>query len=601
MRRAVTVLVYSISLLFVVLFTSFHTVSAAIIPEEVANINGTIIDQAFGVQIAEAGDLNNDDIPDFVVSRNNDSVALLAGRVFVFLGGSGFTDINDTQADLIITAEAAGDYFGLTTLVQVDINEDGYDDLAIGAYFADGAAGRVYIFLGEAGFGGHQTVSATTADIIITGQAVDLLGYGLGSGDINGDTHPELFIGGPGSGGSFKGTTYIFYNSTLTVGAHTSAEADLVIAGENNGDNFGGHTIAGDINNDGFDDLVVAANQYSSVRGRTYIFLGSSSPSWALASNANTKITGVDAADYLYQSSCDDFNNDGYDDLIIGASGEDSGGNMSGSAYLFYGSASGITSGSASTANLIIVGEGADDVFGLGTPSLSKDINNDGYNDLIIGAWVAPLNSALGRAYIFFGGASKTGTIDASTAEIIITGADAVGEFGYATNYPGDINDDGWEEFAIGAPGSFLGDQYGDAFIYNLSYANPVITLADIPALTVDYTSATGTASETGINVSGVEYSLDNGAWQACTAVDGAFNSANEEYECDLTGLVEGAHTIRIRSFDTNNVYTPTRLFGYDTFAYQEQLPDTGTATLFGTLAGLCLFATLRLTKRPHN
>jgi hypothetical protein len=179
---------------------------------------------------------------------------------------------------------------------------------------------------------------------------------------------------------------------------------------------------AGDINGDGFDDVIIGA-KYAAPNGRwsgaSYVVFGKASgftPNLNLATldgSNGFKLSGVAAYDRsgYSLSATGDVNGDGFDDLIIGASDADPNGNDSGASYLVFGHASGFAANlNLSMLNGIngfkISGVGAGDHSGASV-SGAGDINGDGFNDLIIGAFGAdPNGSIFGAAYVVFGKAS---------------------------------------------------------------------------------------------------------------------------------------------------------------------------------------------------
>ena len=177
-------------------------------------------------------------------------------------------------------------------------------------------------------------------------------------------------------------------------------------------------------------------------------------------------INGIDANDYsgYSVSSAGDINNDGYDDIIIGARFADPNGDDAGESYVVFGKASGTYSASLEpyflngTNGFVINGIDGYDNSGYSVSS-AGDINNDGYDDIIIGARYADPNGALGsgESYVVFGKAS--GTYSASlelsslngTNGFVINGIDANDYSGNSVSSAGDINNDGYDDIIIGA------------------------------------------------------------------------------------------------------------------------------------------------------
>ena len=182
---------------------------------------------------------------------------------------------------------------------------------------------------------------------------------------------------------------------------------------------------AGDINNDGFDDLIIGApnaDPNGGSSGESYVVFGKAagySASLELSSLNGTNgfvINGIDADDYsgIRVSSAGDINNDGYDDIIIGAYGADPNGDDSGESYVVFGKAAGYSAsldlssllaanGGDGTKGFVINGIDAGDYSGISVSS-AGDINNDGYDDIIIGADGADPNGiSSGESYVVFG------------------------------------------------------------------------------------------------------------------------------------------------------------------------------------------------------
>ena len=152
-------------------------------------------------------------------------------------------------------------------------------------------------------------------------------------------------------------------------------------------------------------------------------------------------------------STAGDVNGDEYSDVIVGAYGNDAGGNSAGRAYIYFGGAIINT-----TADVTLTGAAAGDNFGYSV-STAGDVNGDGYSDVIVGAYQNDAGgSNAGRAYIYLGGASMN-----NIADVTLTGAAAFDAFGCSVSKAGDVNGDGYSDVIVGA--KWGGDIYnGDGF-----------------------------------------------------------------------------------------------------------------------------------------
>ena len=166
---------------------------------------------------------------------------------------------------------------------------------------------------------------------------------------------------------------------------------------------FAGRSVssAGDFNNDGFDDFIVGAYRYNDV-GAAYVIFGQNDEqeidnidlSTLSENELGFKIIGENPFDNagISVSSAGDFNNDGFDDLIVGAYGYDEGGDSAGAAYVIFGQGDeqeiddiDLSTLSEDELGFKIIGENPFDNAGISVSS-AGDFNNDGFNDLIVGA-----------------------------------------------------------------------------------------------------------------------------------------------------------------------------------------------------------------------
>jgi formylmethanofuran dehydrogenase subunit C len=405
-------------------------------------ITGEVGTGGFGTAMA-SGDFNADGKTDLAVgafwSYSSDT-----GRVYIFYN-DGHLAAAATNADVVIIGEPTLDYFA-TALASGDFNADGKTDLSVGAQSYSSGAGCAYIFYND----GSIPTTATTADVIITGEASSYFGGSLASGDFNADGKTDFAVGAYGYS-TDTGRAYIFYNGSIIT--ENASGADIIITGEASS-YFAISLTSGDFNADGKTDFAVGAYGYSTNTGRTYLFYNGSIIT-ENASGADIIITGETTGNLFgYPMVSGDFNADGKTDLAVGAWGYST---DTGRAYLFYNGS--IITENASGADIIITGETTSNQFGYSLAS--GDFNADGKTDLAVGAYIYSANT--GRSYLFYNDGSIPTT--AATADIIITG-ETESNFG-ANLVSGDFNVDGKTDLAVGAYG--YGSNRGRVYMYTFN------------------------------------------------------------------------------------------------------------------------------------
>jgi len=323
--------------------------------------------------------------------------------------------------------ENDGDTFGISAASVGDVNGDGYDDFVVGAHFypSEGGQGRAYLF-----FGGPAI--DTVADLVIstpTGNNIAWFGISVAAaGDFNGDGYPDFIIGARNAGQ--PGKAYIFYGGPVL-----DATPDVTLTGEITGSfSWFGNSVAsaGDVNGDGFDDVIVGAPAYGpggSQVGRAYVFFGGNAPD----SIADRVFTGTNAGDELgwVVGSAGDMNGDGHPDVFATAPRYYSGSTDPGGVYVWLGGPAFDT-----VPDLTIRGTGASDRPGY--TANAGDVNADGFSDLIV--------SKSGHAEVYLGGPSLDATPDLMIIGNFATVAGA-----------GDVNGDGIDDFMVGDPGDDTG------------------------------------------------------------------------------------------------------------------------------------------------
>lgn len=275
-----------------------------------------------------------------------------------------------------------------------------------------------------------------TVDVILNaeGTGVQQFGNYPRCGDVNHDGYDDLLVTAAYWNNDIKqGRAYIYFGSENGI----NDKPDWIVTGENPGDYFGEGCALGDINADGYDDVVIGAPGYDNMRGRTYIFLSGSD----MDDKADIILEGESgtAGAFGREVYIGRIDEDQCADLMINAMLYNS---ASGRVYLFYGGEP-FDAG----ADKIIDGEAPGDRIGR-EGHIGEDVNGDGFGDILLGAraW----DNETGRAYLFYGGPRKT--MDA-VCDKVFTGQAQGDRFGCDVCLA-DIDNDGLADVLIGAPGS---------------------------------------------------------------------------------------------------------------------------------------------------
>ena len=378
----------------------------------------------FGETVGSAGDVNGDGYDDVLIGfPNYDGGHPDEGAVFVYYGSAiGI----DTVADWHVEGDQTYAHLGLSGSRAGDVNDDGYDDIIVGAWRYDTCSPSVhhaYVFHGSSkglDTGSRPVGNPANADWTAAGDQcgagpdppfyVDSDGFGLRvgtAGDINGDGYDDVFIGAPlygiqGTPQRHEGALFVYHgsgsgldkNGTRPSGSPGNSdwatEADQVDAFLGGSSSMDGVGYTGDVNCDGYDDLLIGAPNFDHPQeneGMAFLWLGSMSglnagaPAWTVESNLVGSALGNQVG------WAGDVNGDGCDDFLVSHHGFDNPVDDNvGRIGLYFGGDIAFTAGDAlEYADLVVEGEQAACYSGI-TVSTAGDVDGDGYDDFLIGA-----------------------------------------------------------------------------------------------------------------------------------------------------------------------------------------------------------------------
>ena len=415
-------------------------------------------DAKLGYSVAGAGDVNGDGFADVIVGADSyDNGQTNEGVAFVYHGGAGGIS---ASANTLLEANQGGSRFGFSVAGAGDVNGDGYADVIVGAIgFDNGQTDEGAAFVYHGGAGG---ISASAKTLLESNQANAQLGRSVaGAGDVNGDGYADVIVGANyyDNGQTDEGAAWVYHGGAG--GISTSASTRLE---SNQANSYLGYSVAGagDVNGDGYADVIVGANYYDNGQtneGAAWVYHGGTG---GISASASTQLESNQAHAYLGYSvaGAGDVNGDGYADVIVGANYYDNGQTNEGAAWVYHGGTGGI-SASAST---MLESNQASAYLGYSVAG-AGDVNGDGYADVIVGAYLydnGEFNE--GAAWVYHGGA---GGISAN-ANTMLESNQAYAYLGRSVAGAGDVNGDGYADIIVGAYRYDNGEiDEGAAFVYH--------------------------------------------------------------------------------------------------------------------------------------
>jgi hypothetical protein len=417
-------------------------------------IQGQSSSDAAGYSVSAAGDLNGDGLADLLVGavQGDPNAINKAGRTYVVFGKADTAAVNLSAVaagtgGFVMNGQLADDATGWAATNAGDINGDGIGDLIIGSSRGSSAAtGVCYVVFGKAN---NTTaielgaLAANNAGFSLVGETTqDDLGRSVSSaGDVNGDGLADLIVSATSNSfsGTSAGRSYVVFGktdtTTVNLTAVTAGSGGFVVNGQSTSDYSGGAVAnAGDVNGDGYADLIIGASyadpSAGADAGRSYVVFGKASTtavnlSAVASGTGGFVINGLSASGYsgTSVSTAGDINGDGLADLLIGAT--DLNQPYAGQTYVVFGK----TGSSAINLSGIALGSGGFVINDQGTltdlggsVSNAGDLNGDGYDDLTVGAFYADpvvggttLTNA-GKTYVIYGGSQYiSGTVALAT------------------------------------------------------------------------------------------------------------------------------------------------------------------------------------------
>lgn len=404
-----------------------------------------------GHAVGSAGDVNSDGYDDAIVGAPKDTYQVGAeGVAYIFHGSSeGLEGLPDKPEEgipsQILASGQKGSEYGTSVGTAGNVNGDAYDDVIVGApEYNNGITkvGAAFVY-----YGSESGLNEIPAWSVLGSHKDAQLGYAVSTaGDVNGDEFDDVVVGARwySNDQTTEGAVLVYYGSESGL----SDVPDWTFESDQAGASLGTSVrAAGDVNRDGYDDVIAGAPLYTSDQeheGAAFLFFGSET---GLISDTHWVVYGGQAGAQfgLAVSTAGDVDDDGYDDVVVGAPMYDDGEvEDAGAAFVFLGS----NSGPSGVPDWSVLGGHEYARLGYSVGS-AGDVNGDVVDDLIVGADQYQGDEPQeGAAFVFYGSAGGLG----QDADWTVEGDKANAGVGSSVGTAGNVDGTGSDDLIVGAP-----------------------------------------------------------------------------------------------------------------------------------------------------